>query len=122
MRYQSVSRGALLKACREQSDHERCGEMISNRTHLIHPDVGQRRQWPKASADRLLSLAAAPIFAIMALVTGIHDVGMPGMLCSVAPDASPLTGMVPMYLLMSAFHLAPWLRLIANWRGGGYQT
>jgi hypothetical protein len=30
--------------------------------------------------------------------------------------------MVPMYLLMSAFHLAPWLRLIANWRGGAYQT
>jgi hypothetical protein len=25
--------------------------------------------------------------------------------------------MVPMYLLMSAFHLAPWLKLIAN-RGG----
>ena len=122
MRYQSVSRGALLKARFEQSDHERCGEMISNTTHLVDPDVGQRRQWPGASADCLLSLAAAPIFAIMALVTGIHDAGMPGMLCFAAPDASPLTGMVPMYLLMSAFHSAPWLRLITNWRRGAYQT
>ena len=35
---------------------------------------------------------------------------MPDMICSAGQDASPLTGMVPMYLLMSAFHLAPWLR------------
>ena len=27
--------------------------------------------------------------------------------------ASPLSGMVPMYLLMSAFHSAPWLKLIS---------
>jgi hypothetical protein len=66
----------------------------------------------------LLSLAAAPAFAIMALLTGIQDGGMPGMLCSAAHHASLLTGMVPMYLLMSAFHSAPWLRLIANWRSG----
>jgi hypothetical protein len=91
---------------------ERCGEMISSTTHLAHPDVGRRREWPKASADRWLSLAAAPIFAIMALLTAIQDGGMPGMLCSAAHDAWPLTGMVPMYLLMSAFHSAPWLRLI----------
>ena len=92
--------------------------MISNTTHLVHPKVGQRREWPKASADSLLSLAAAPTFAIMALLTGIQDGGMPGMLCSAAHDASPLTGMVAMYVLMSAFHSAPWLRLITNWRSG----
>jgi len=39
---------------------------------------------------------------------------MPDMLCSAARDGSPLTGMVPMYLLMSAFHLAPWLRLLSS--------
>jgi hypothetical protein len=27
-------------------------------------------------------------------------------------------GMVPMYLLMSAFHSAPWLKLISGRRGG----
>jgi hypothetical protein len=78
-------------------------------------NAGPRRAWPKASADSVLSFAAAPVFAIMALLAGISDGGMPAMLCSAAPDASLLTGMVPMYVLMSAFHSAPWLRLIANW-------
>ena len=62
----------------------------------------------------VLSLAAAPTFAIMAILTQIWDGGMSGMLC--APTTSPLTGMVPMYVLMSAFHSAPWLRLISNGR------
>ena len=122
MRYQTVSHEELPKACREQWDNERCGEMISSTTHLVHPKVGQPREWPKASADCSLSLAAAPTFAIMALLTGIQAGGMPGMLCSAAHDASPLTGMVPMYLLMRAFHSAPWLRLITNWRRGAYQA
>lgn len=61
-----------------------------------------------------LGLAAAPTFAVMALLTGLHDGSMPDVLCSATQDASPLTGMVPMYLLMSAFHLSPWLELICN--------
>ena len=96
--------------------------MISNTTKSVHPKVGQRREWPKASVDCLLSLAAAPTFAIMALLTGIQDGGMPGMLCSAAHDASPLSGMVPMYLLMSAFHSAPWLKLISRRRSTARQT
>jgi hypothetical protein len=68
-------------------------------------------------ADRLLSLAAAPTFATMALLTGIFGGGPVDALCSTA-GASPLGDMVPMYLLMSAFHLAPWLKLIANGRSG----
>ena len=63
-----------------------------------------------------LSLAAAPTFAMMALLTGTHGGSMPDMLCSAAHDASPLTGMVPMYLLMSAFHLTPWLKLLSRRR------
>jgi hypothetical protein len=59
-----------------------------------------------------LCLAAAPIFAIMALLTAID--GSADMICMSAQDASPLSGMVPMYLLMSAFHSAPWLKLIAG--------
>ena len=62
-----------------------------------------------------LHLAAAPTFAIMALLTGIGG-GSVDALCSIA-GASPLSGMVPMYLLMSAFHSAPWLKLIASRRG-----
>ena len=59
-----------------------------------------------------LCLAAAPTFAIMALLTaayGGHD-----MTCMSGLGASMLGGMVPMYLLMAAFHLAPWLRLAAR--------
>jgi len=67
-----------------------------------------------------LCLTAAPTFAIMALLTGV--LGPPDMLCSTTRHASPLSGMVPMYLLMSAFHSAPWLRLITNWRRGAYQA
>ena len=65
-------------------------------------------------AADFLYLAAAPTFAIMALLTAVLGGGSP--LCSVA-SASPLTGMVPMYLLMSAFHLPPWLKLISGRRG-----
>jgi hypothetical protein len=58
-----------------------------------------------------LSLAAAPTFAVMALLTGVLG-GKPDVLCAAIQGTSPLNGMVPMYLLMSAFHLAPWLKLI----------
>jgi hypothetical protein len=65
-----------------------------------------------------LCLAAAPTFAVMALLTGVLGGGRPDMLCSAAQEASPLSGMVPMYLLMSAFHSAPWLKLISCRRSG----
>jgi hypothetical protein len=87
--------------------------MISNTTPTDN-DVMPRQERFKASADCLLSLAAAPTFAIMALLTGIHDGSMPGLLCSAVPDASPLTGMVAMYLLMGVFHMSPWLRLLSG--------
>jgi hypothetical protein len=72
-----------------------------------------------AGAD-FLYLAAAPTFAIMALLTGVLGGGSPDALCSMA-NASPLSGMVPMYVLMSAFHSPPWLRLITKWRRDGSQ-
>jgi hypothetical protein len=63
-----------------------------------------------------LGLAAAPAFAIMALLTGVLSDGKMAMMCSAAQDPSSLGGMVPMYMLMSAFHSAPWLKLMANRR------
>ena len=63
-----------------------------------------------------LCLAAAPTFAVMALLTGVLGGGPMAMMCSTAPDASPLGGMAAMYLLMSAFHLTPWLKLISRRR------
>ena len=65
-------------------------------------------------AAEWLHLAAAPSFAIMALLTGILGEGQPDMLCSAAQHASPVSGMAAMYLLMSVFHAAPWLRLISR--------
>jgi len=59
-----------------------------------------------------LSLAAAPTFAVMALLSALP--GTPDMLCA---SASPLTSMTAMYLLMSGFHLSPWLKLLAGRRG-----
>jgi hypothetical protein len=58
-----------------------------------------------------LCLAAAPTFAIMALFSAFDD--GPDMICSHSPDGLPLSGMTVMYLLMSVFHLAPWLRVIS---------
>ena len=71
---------------------------------------------PRHGAADWLSLAAAPTFAFMALLTAVPGGGPLDMLCSGAPGASPFSGMVFMYLLMSAFHLGPWLRLIAHRR------
>ena len=67
-----------------------------------------------APAAHWLSLAAAPTFAVMALVTGVQGSGQPDIVCSALHSASPLDGMVPMYVLMAAFHLSPWLRLISR--------
>ena len=72
-------------------------------------------------AADFIHLAAAPTFAIMALLTGVLGGGMPDMLCSAAQGASPLSGMVPMYVLMSAFHSTPWLKLILRRRSGGHR-
>ena len=60
-----------------------------------------------------LCLAAAPTFAIMALLTAFRA-APPDMLCAAGQHASPLSGMAAMYLLMSAFHSAPWLKLISS--------
>ncbi|TRC93658.1 hypothetical protein FJV77_21175 [Mesorhizobium sp. WSM4306] len=66
---------------------------------------------PRGVAD-WLCLAAAPTFAVMALLTCIHTGD--GVVSCLGANASLLTSMPVMYLLMSAFHLAPWLRVISG--------
>ena len=73
----------------------------------------RRRSAAAPRVANALYLAAAPTFAMMALVTAILGEG--SSVCSVA-SPSLLSGMVPMYLLMSTFHLPPWLKLIARRR------
>ncbi|WP_123688910.1 hypothetical protein [Allostella humosa] len=57
-----------------------------------------------------LSLAAAPLFAGMAVLAAVAGDGRPDAICGASPAGFWLAGMVPMYLLMSAVHLAPWMR------------
>jgi hypothetical protein len=69
----------------------------------------------KAPVRRLadwLGLAAAPTFATMALITAFCGDSAMSVICAPGQDASLITGMAPMYVLMSVFHAAPWLRLI----------
>jgi len=62
---------------------------------------------PRAAsrAADMLCLAATPVFAALALLTA----GGGDMICTM-PGMSALGGMSLMYLLMSLFHLAPWLK------------
>jgi hypothetical protein len=87
----------MSQACTGRSESD------AARSHVLH-------------ATDWLHLAAAPTFAIMALFTGLFGGGGSDMLCSAAQDAWPMSGMVPMYVLMSAFHATPWLKLISNGR------
>lgn len=64
-----------------------------------------------------LGLAAAPTFAVMAWISAA---GSPAMtICSAVPAFVPINDMTLMYLLMSLFHAAPWLKLLfalSRWR------
>jgi hypothetical protein len=66
-------------------------------------------------AAGLLGLGAAPVFALMALWTGLF--GQPDMLCMSLHETSSLNGMALMYALMTIFHAAPWLKLASSRRG-----
>ena len=68
-----------------------------------------------------LGLIAAPTFALMAVWT-IFFSSQPDMLCMEMQGSSPISEMTMMYLLMSAFHAAPWLRLISGRRDGPYRA
>jgi hypothetical protein len=73
-------------------------------------DVGAtRRNGAALRVADVLALAASPTFAVMALLTGIMDGGSSEMIGMA--HASPMSGMIMMYLLMSVFHGGAWLRL-----------
>jgi hypothetical protein len=76
-------------------------------------ETGRRSDVAALGAAGWLGLAAAPTFAFMALLNYVLG-GDADMMCSAPQSVSPLSGMIPMYLLMSAFHSAPWLKLICG--------
>ena len=67
------------------------------------------------SLDDVLSLAATPAFAILAVFTIVQGDSM----CRAAGVSSLLNGMAPMYVVMSILHSAPWRKRAASWRKGG---
>ena len=66
-------------------------------------ETGRRSHAAALGAAGWLGLAAAPTFAAMALLTYVPGGGA-DMMCSAAHGVSSMSGMVPMYVLMSAFH------------------
>lgn len=84
---------------------------------LLSSRTNEKRSTQAPVGDALgiadwLCLAAAPTFAGMALLTAFS----PGtqMSCSSMQETFAFDGMVTMYLIMSAFHLPPWLRLVSG--------
>nr|WP_274631239.1 hypothetical protein [Mesorhizobium shangrilense] len=69
---------------------------------------------PKATIDAAdrLGLAVAPTFALMAWISAV---GSPGItMCSAASAFAPINEMALMYVLMSLFHLSPWMKLLST--------
>ena len=77
-------------------------------------NTGSARAWQARGAAGWLALAASPIFALMAWIAA-NDT-FPIALCSSSSCILPIGGMTAMYLLMSLFHLSPWLKLASGRR------
>ena len=73
----------------------------------------QESWWPTTRLSKglaiVLALLASPTFALMAWITTSD--ASPMTLCSAGSSFLPIGGMTAMYLLMSLFHLSPWLKL-----------
>lgn len=70
------------------------------------------RAWHARGAAGWLALAASPTFALMAWIAA-NDAPSTA-LCGSGPSILPVDGMTAMYLLMSLFHLSPWLKLASG--------
>ena len=75
--------------------------------------TGTRTEWRRPrDAAGWIGLAASPTFAVMAWIaaTDAPAIGI----CSSTSGMLPMDGMARMYLLMSLFHLSPWLKLACD--------
>ena len=77
-------------------------------------DRATSRGRPESATFGWLGLVATPGFALMALASVlVHQDGATDILCASAHAPWSIGGMAPMYLLMSVFHAAPWMKLVA---------
>lgn len=83
--------------------------MSQTRSGPADPGAAPRNPAALKAVDGL-AFAASPTFALMAWV-GASDAA-PMALCS--SSVLPMEGMTAMYLLMSLFHLSPWLKLASG--------
>jgi hypothetical protein len=65
--------------------------------------------WRARDASGWIGLAAAPSFAVMALIAATETPRMA--VCAPASAMPAIDGMAWMYLLMSLSHLSPWLTI-----------
>jgi hypothetical protein len=68
--------------------------------------------WRARGATGWIGLAASPTFALMAWIEATDAPRLA--LCSSASGMLPIDGMAWMYLLMSFFHVSPWLKLASG--------
>ncbi len=80
-------------------------------TIVAHAETSERAS-PECGAAGWLACAAAPTFALMAWIATNSPVPAPS--CSSGHTMPPMGGMAAMYLLMSLFHLPPWLKLASG--------
>ena len=73
---------------------------------------GSARAWQVRGAAGWLSLAASPTFALMAWIAASDP--RPIALCSFGSGSLLIGSMAAMYVLMSLFHLSPWLKLASG--------
>lgn len=92
--------------------------MSSSPSEIIDNPAGNANA-KTLGAAAVLCLTAAPTFAIMALLIVCPGSTGSDAICSARQGTSLLSSMVPMYLLMSAFHSVPWLKLVWIWRNRG---
>jgi len=74
--------------------------------------TAKKRNTEARGAVGWIGLAASPTFALMAWIAATDAPRIA--LCSLAPAMPPIDGMAWMYLLMSLFHVSPWLKLAAD--------
>jgi hypothetical protein len=73
--------------------------------------MARKRIGVARDAPGWIGLAASPIFALMALVSATD--APQAAICAPAGDM-PIHDMIWMYLLMSLFHMSPWLKLASR--------
>ena len=71
-----------------------------------------RPSWQIRDVVGWIGLAATPTFATMAWTSAPDAPQMA--ICSTASGVLPIDGMTWMYVLMSIFHVSPWLKLASG--------